>query len=44
VDLTGDGNPGFPNTPNQTANFADIAACVEGFIGIGYANTIPACP
>jgi hypothetical protein len=46
VDLVGTGNPGQPNTSapgGQTANFADIGACVEGFRGIGYAYTIPAC-
>jgi hypothetical protein len=44
VDLVGVGNPGTPNTPNQNANFADISAAVEGFRGIGYAYSIPACP
>jgi hypothetical protein len=44
VDLVGIGNPGLPNSANQNANFADIAAAVEGFRGIGYAYSVPVCP
>jgi hypothetical protein len=47
VDLVGTGNPGQPNVSGvngNTANFGDIGACVEGFRGIGYAYTVPACP
>jgi len=44
VDLVGHGNPGTPNTPNQSANFADISADVSAFSGSGYPYTVPACP
>jgi hypothetical protein len=47
VDLVGTGNPGAPNASavgTNTANFADISACVDGFRGVGYAYIVPACP
>jgi hypothetical protein len=44
VDLVGMGNPGQPNTPNQNANFADIAADVEAFRSLPFPYTVPSCP
>jgi len=44
ADLTGTGNPGFPNIPNQVANFADVSAAVDAFRGFPYPFTVPACP
>jgi len=43
VDLVGVGNPGQPNTPNQTANFADVSADVDAFRGFAYPFTVSVC-
>jgi hypothetical protein len=44
ADLVGVGNSGNPNSPNQVANFTDIDACVQGFRGLAYPFSVPACP
>jgi len=44
VDLSGLGNPGTPNVPNQVANFADVSVGVDAFRGLPYPFTVPACP
>ena len=44
ADLVGPQSPGTPNTPNQTANFADVSNDVAAFSGFAYPYTVPACP
>jgi len=44
ADLVGTQPPGTPNTPNQSANFADVSADVAAFSGFAYPYTVPACP
>ncbi len=44
ADLVSLGDLGNPNTPDQTVDFRDIAACVSGFLQLDYPYAVPSCP